>query len=272
MTVFTATSPGPNVASGAFSSHYAAAAAANAQQHEEQKRQFFLHIFGLLCAMIACTWLVACTAMANVTIRNFMLASGEDRIYEILGGGGFLSFILLLILKENLRHKRQATRNDYILLAMFTLTESVVVSLPCAMLAQIGWSTIVIQSFGMTLALCAGLALFATQTRYKLTKWKGPGIVVMQTLFFYSIYNLIFGYQDDMTLVTIGALVFGLFVVIDIQSTMHTMEPGSANAILAVTKLYLDFMNIFIRILRILVDSKIKESRNKKGNNHNKVD
>lgn len=234
--------------------------AAHGAQYEKLARQrFFAKIMSILCAMATGTSIIVWSIMTSPYWRNWILHDVQ-RAQNIIYASGFISLIILKALESNIMEKKEQPLADregpltYAFLAAFTVAESILASVPCAIMAQLGMQALVLEAFAITAFLFFGLAVFSIQTKYNFTKWAGAGLVVLQALLFWSITGLVFGFNEDMSLIVIGALLFCLFVVIDVQFILYRLGPD--DAILGAVTLYLDILNLFLYIMRILAENK----------------
>merc|ERR1711973_496670 len=99
---------------------------------------------------------------------------------------------------------------------------------------------VVVQAFFLTCAVVAGLTAFTFQTKRDFTHW-GTGLMA-------GLWILILG--GFMQVFVGGALLFSGFIIFDTQMIMTRVSPEEY--IMATIELYLDIINLFIEILKIL--------------------
>ncbi|KAJ2889625.1 hypothetical protein GGI21_006494, partial [Coemansia aciculifera] len=114
--------------------------------------------------------------------------------------------------------------------------------------------SIVAQALAITLGLFVVLTLFAMQSRYDFSK-------LGSTLFF-SLWAVVlvgfvqiflpFNRTFDLVMAVVIALVFCGYILYDTHMIMHRLSPDEY--IVASLDLYLDVVNLFLAILRILND------------------
>jgi len=115
----------------------------------------------------------------------------------------------------------------------------------------------VIMAAGITALIVFFLTIFAFQTRIDFTMFRG---IMGCILFVFIIAGLIMlfippGREMDIIYGSIGALIFSVYLVIDTQMMMggnHKFAISPEEYIFAAIALYLDIINIFLYILRIL--------------------
>ena len=87
---------------------------------------------------------------------------------------------------------------------------------------------------------------------------------LMQGMFLYSIFGWLLGYQFySMTYLLCGLLSACLFVIYDTQLIIERAERGDKDTITHALILFIDLFDLFIKILRILIEQKESEKRNK---------
>jgi hypothetical protein len=117
----------------------------------------------------------------------------------------------------------------------------------------------IIAVFGITSLMFAIMAIISMFSNIDLTKF-GPilfmgliGIIIA------SLINMFIGSQAfDLGIAIIGIIIFTLYIAYDVQKVKiisQTLEEDKA-AILCAFELYLDFINLFIKLLRLFGKSK----------------
>lgn len=113
--------------------------------------------------------------------------------------------------------------------------------------------------FGITSLMFAIMALVGTFTNIDLTKLGTILSMGLIGIIIASIINVFLGSQTfDLEITIIGIIIFTLYIAYDIQKVKYiaeTLEEDKA-AILCAFELYLDFINLFIKLLRIFGKSK----------------
>jgi FtsH-binding integral membrane protein len=110
----------------------------------------------------------------------------------------------------------------------------------------------VISAFGTTTVVFAGLAIYATTTKRDLSFLGGFLMAALLALIAISIFNLIWPLTSTGMLAFsfIGVLVFSGYVLFDFNRMKHYGVTAEEVPLMALN-LYLDFVNLFINILRI---------------------
>ncbi|MED4039442.1 Bax inhibitor-1 family protein [Niallia taxi] len=113
-------------------------------------------------------------------------------------------------------------------------------------------ANVVIMALGTTTVVFAGLAIYATTTKRDLSFLGGMLMAALLALIVISIYNIFWPIGTTAMLVYsfIGVLVFSGYVLFDFNRMKHYGVSAEQVPLMALN-LYLDFVNLFINILRI---------------------
>ncbi|CUA66855.1 hypothetical protein RSOLAG22IIIB_00304 [Rhizoctonia solani] len=144
--------------------------------------------------------------------------------------------------------KRLSHPINYVLLASFTVLES----LSLGLVVSFYESRIVLQAMLITLGVFLGLTLFTLQSKYDFSGM-GPylfgGLLVLVMTGFVGMF-VPFGQTMDLIYAAGGCLIFSGYIVYDTFVITKKLSPDEF--ILGAVSLYLDFINLFISILRVL--------------------
>lgn len=117
----------------------------------------------------------------------------------------------------------------------------------------------IIMVFGITALTFAIMALVGTMTKIDLTKIGTILLMGLLGIIIASIINMFIGSQTlDLGIIIIGIVIFTLYIAYDVQKVKYiaqTLEEDKA-AIICAFELYLDFINLFIKLLRLFGKSK----------------
>ncbi|MCM3217385.1 Bax inhibitor-1/YccA family protein [Niallia taxi] len=113
-------------------------------------------------------------------------------------------------------------------------------------------ANVVIMALGTTTVVFAGLAIYATTTKRDLSFLGGMLMAALLALIVISIVNIFWPLGTTAMLVYsfIGVLVFSGYVLFDFNRMKHYGVSAEQVPLMALN-LYLDFVNLFINILRI---------------------
>ncbi|CAH1965741.1 unnamed protein product [Acanthoscelides obtectus] len=199
---------------------------------------FMRKVYSLLTVQILLTVIIASIFMFTPPVRSFVHTN--DWMVMV----SFLASIIILI---PLHIKRRESPTNLILLAAFTVVQAYTVGVIVTFYSQ----ALVIQALVLTLVVLAGLTLFTFQTKYDFSAthsalFAGLCILIVGGLMQAFIQSSVF----EIALSLGGALLFCFFIIFDTQLIMNTLSPEEY--ILATINLYMDIINLFLYILRIL--------------------
>ncbi|XP_016298627.1 protein lifeguard 4-like [Sinocyclocheilus anshuiensis] len=202
------------------------------------RMDFLRKVYTILSLQIIVTTAVSALFMLCNPIKNFVHESPSLVLISAIG-----SLILLLALAV---YRHQHPINLYLLLG-FTLLESLSVATAVTFYEY----SIVLQAFVLTSAVFLGLTAYTFQSKRDFSKLGASLFAGLWILIIASFMRLFF-YNDTMELVFAGAgaLLFCGFIIFDTHLLMHKLSPEEH--VLASINLYLDIVNLFIYILRIL--------------------
>lgn len=190
-------------------------------------------------AQILLTTILSSISFFSVSYRYWIQNNFWLMIVSVFGALGFMLATYW---------KRKSYPANLAFLSAFTVLEAYSISVVTSFYE----SRVVVQALVLTLGIFVALTLFACQTKYDFTNW-------MPYLFGALWFMILFGFVAmfipfNSTLETIygalGALIFSGYILVDTQLVMrhYHVEEEIAAAI----SLYLDVLNLFLSILRIL--------------------
>lgn len=202
------------------------------------RMDFLRKVYTILSLQIIITTAVSALFMLCNPIKSFVHDSPLLVLISAIG-----SLILLIALAV---YRHQHPINLYLLFG-FTLLESLSVATAVSFYEY----TIVLQAFVLTSAVFLGLTAYTFQSKRDFSKLGASLFAGLWILIIASFMRLFF-YNDTMELVFAGAgaLLFCGFIIFDTHMLMHKLSPEEH--VLASINLYLDIVNLFIYILRIL--------------------
>jgi len=144
--------------------------------------------------------------------------------------------------------KRHSHPLNYVLLSTFTLMEAFTLGVVVAFFDNV----IVLQALLITLGVFIGLTLFTLQSKYDFSGM-GPflfgGLIALLMTGIVGVF-IPFSKTMDLIYAIIGCLLFSGYVVYDTYIINAKLSPDEF--IMGAISLYLDFINLFINILRLL--------------------
>lgn len=202
------------------------------------RMDFLRKVYSLLSLQIILTTATSALFMFSQTIKDFVHASPAVVLVSGLG-----SLVLLLALAM---YRHQHPINLYLLL-VFTLLEAVSVAVA---LTFYEYST-VLQALFLTCAVFSGLTAYTFQSKRDFSKMGAGLFACLWILIIASFMRFFFNSEStELVLAGAGALVFCAFIIYDTNLLMKQLSPEEH--ILASINLYLDIVNLFLHVLRLL--------------------
>lgn len=163
----------------------------------------------------------------------------------------FLTIILTFVILIALHFKRREHPTNLILLGAFTLTQSLLIGV----VVSIYDTAIVIEAFFITFFIVLSLTIYTLQSKRDFSTM-GAGLYAGLTVLIISGFIQMFVRSSiaEFGLCIAGALIFSLFIIYDTHMLMYKHSPEEY--ILVTIELYLDIINLFLYILRILAAAK----------------
>ncbi|KAM7539455.1 hypothetical protein Aperf_G00000050038 [Anoplocephala perfoliata] len=165
----------------------------------------------------------------------------SEKPYILLGL--LISSIVFLVA---MLFKRYEHPTNLILLLAFTFVEAFLVGIVVVEFDAYQ----VLQAFFITMGLIVGLTMYAMQTRRDFSSWTVYLSCGLLALIFGGISNLFFASSLLHMILSIGgAVLFSFMIISDTQIVMERLP--AEEYVAATITLYLDFLNLFLHILRI---------------------
>ncbi|XP_030640728.1 protein lifeguard 4 [Chanos chanos] len=202
------------------------------------RMDFLRKVYTILSLQIIITTAVSALFMFCGSIKDFVHASPSVVLLSAIGSLGLL-FALAI-------YRHQHPVNLYLLLG-FTLLEAISVATAVTFYEY----SMVLQAFILTSAVFLGLTAYTFQSKRDFSKL-GAGLFTCLWILIIGSFMRLFFYNDTLELVFAGAgaLLFCGFIIYDTHILMHKLSPEEH--VLASINLYLDIINLFLHILRIL--------------------
>jgi len=199
---------------------------------------FMRKVYGLLGIQLSLTTIIAGALCFTPGVKEMVQANSWMLLPAFV-----LSFGLLI----GLHLKRKQHPLNLILLAAFTVVEAYTVGVLVTFFDQ----AVVVQAFFLTAAVVCGLTAFTFQTKRDFSNMGAmlfTGLIVLICGGFIQMF--VGGEVTETALAVGGALLFSGFIIFDTQMIMTRVNPEEY--IVATIELYLDIINLFIEILKIL--------------------
>jgi len=203
------------------------------------RMQFIRKVYSILTAQLLLTTVLSAVSLFSDSYKHFIKFNQWLMFTSIIG-----AFVFLLLTFW----KRKSYPANLLFLTAFTVSEGYAISVVTAFYDSrtVLWAVII------TLGIFAALTIFACQTKYDFTHWLpylGGALWLLIIFGFMAIFFPIGGIME-LVYSGIGALVFSAYILVDTQLVMRRCH--IEEEIAAALNLYLDVINLFMFILRIL--------------------
>lgn len=200
---------------------------------------FIRKVYTILLTQIVATTIVGGIMMSNESVKSWVQNNQWMMLTAVVG-----SFVSLFALFW----KRQSYPTNFWLLGAFTLIEAYTVGTVTSFYD----SKIVLEALLLTAGIFLALTLFTFQTKYDFISWGSFLYMSVWGLVLVGFAGMFFPHNSTFELVysAFGCLIFSGYVLYDTQMLIkhHSVD----EYIMASISLYLDFLNLFLSILRIL--------------------
>ena len=215
--------------------------AVDAHVQRQMRLGFIRKVYGILTCQLALTTIVCSVLALNGACRRFVMTTPSLMYIGMLGSFGVL--IALMMFKN--QHPLNAQ-----LLFVWTLMEAYTVGVICASYTAAGQGRIVVEALILTLSVFVILTLYTLQSKRDWSflgagLYSGLWLLIFWGLFSWFVPALAGGLYS-----LFGALLFSGFIIFD--TWQITERFGYDDHILASITLYLDILNLFLFILRLL--------------------
>ena len=185
------------------------------------------------------TAVMSSISFASDSYRNWIQTHPWVMIVSVFGALG----VMLLTY-----WKRKSYPVNLLFLTGFTLLEAYGISV----FTSFYNASVVVQALVLTLGIFVALTLFACQTKYDFTNWIPYLFGALWFLVMFGFMAMFFpmGSTAELVYSGLGALIFSGYILVDTQLIMRHLHVEEEIA--AAISLYLDILNLFISILRIL--------------------
>lgn len=210
------------------------------------RKAFIKKVFGLLAVQLALTTAIAGAMVASGQTKAMMINNPWILHLSFFGSFGTL---MSMVISDKLRHTHPT---NLIMLFAFTAFEGVLVGAVSSMYA----TSIVVTAFAITAAMTTALCGYALTTKDDFTTKGGMLISCLFALLIASVMGIFFHTPLlELGISFGGAILFSAFIVYDVQKMMggnHKFSISPDEYVFAAIGIYLDIINLFLHILRIL--------------------
>ncbi|KAK5110824.1 hypothetical protein LTR62_005535 [Meristemomyces frigidus] len=203
------------------------------------RMQFIRKVYAILTVQLLFTTALSAVSFVSTGYKNWIQSNQWMMWLSLFGAIGFMLLTFW---------KRKSYPTNLIFLAGFTGLEAYSISV----ITSFYESRIVLQALIFTLGIFLALTLFACQSKYDFTSWMPYLFGALWILIIFGFMSAFFPHTSGLELGygIVSALIFSGYILVDTQLVMrhYHVEEEIAAAI----SLYLDVINLFLSILRIL--------------------
>ncbi|KIW17266.1 hypothetical protein PV08_04457 [Exophiala spinifera] len=205
----------------------------------EIRMAFVRKVYTILTIQLFLTAALSCLSFYSSGYRNWIQSNSWMMWISLFGAIGFMLLTFW---------KRKSYPQNLIFLTGFTALEAYSISV----ITSFYESRIVLQALVITMAIFVALTLFACQTKYDFTSWIPYLFGALWILVIFGFMAAFFPRNSTTELIYggVAALIFSSYILVDTQLVMRHYHPEEEIA--ASISLYLDILNLFLAILRIL--------------------
>jgi len=201
--------------------------------------QFIRKVYAILTVQILATAILSSISFFNTGYKSWIQTNSWMMWVSLFGA---IAFMLLTF------WKRKSYPTNLLFLTGFTALEAYSISVVTSFYD----SRIVVQALIFTLGIFVFLTIFACQSKYDFTSWMPYLFGGLWILIIFGFMSAFFPHNSKVELGygVVSALIFSGYILVDTQLVMrhYHVEEEIAAAI----SLYLDIINLFLSILRIL--------------------
>ncbi|KAI5300501.1 hypothetical protein KEM55_006988 [Ascosphaera atra] len=203
------------------------------------RMQFVRKVYSILTVQLLFTTILSSVSFFSESYRTFVQQNAWLTLVSCVSA---IVFMLLTY------WKRKSYPTNLLFLGGFTLLEAYAVSTVTSFFN----ARVVVEALFITLGLFVVLTLFACQSKYDFTAWQPYLGFALWFLILWGFMAVFFPYSSTAELVygSIAAIIFAGYILIDTQLVLRHYHVEEEIA--AAMSLYLDVINLFLAILRIL--------------------
>ncbi|XP_053572816.1 protein lifeguard 4 [Bombina bombina] len=209
-----------------------------ASAHIQIRMGFLRKVYSILSVQLLLTTVTTALFLYFDSVRTFV---HESFALLVISAIGSLCTVIALTV-----YRHQYPFNLY-LLTGFTVLETVTVAITVTFYDV----AVVLQALVLTVAVFLALTTYTFQSKRDFSKF-GAGLFTGLLILILAGFLRLFLYSEtlDLVIAAAGALLFCGFIIYDTHVLMHKLSPEEY--ILAAINLYLDIINLFLHLLRLL--------------------
>mmetsp|Transcript_15616 Transcript_15616/g.51561 ORF Transcript_15616/g.51561 Transcript_15616/m.51561 type:complete len:245 (+) Transcript_15616:55-789(+) len=206
------------------------------------QRGFLRKVFGLVAAQLALTAALSAAFMFYAPLRSFAIHNHWMMMVS------FVASLGLLVACQVYAHSHPT--NLYLLFG-FTLAMAWSVATTCGAFAAAGLGLIVLEALALTASVTAGLTVYTLRSKTDFS-YLGAGLGAALWVLLLGGLLAMFVPGMHLALAMGGAVLFSAYIVYDVHMIANRLSPDEY--IHASISLYLDIVNLFLHLLRILAE------------------
>ncbi|XP_072296408.1 protein lifeguard 1 [Eucyclogobius newberryi] len=206
------------------------------------RRAFVRKVFSIVFLQLLFTFSVVCVFTFSSTVKALV----QDSIWVYVS-----AFIVFLVVVVPLSFCSSVSRrHPWNLLALVLVTMSL--SYMVGTIASYHDTVTVVLTMGATLVISLAVIAYSVQSRYDFTVCYGLLLVLSVDLLMFGVFSsFYYSHMAQVAYGALGALLFSLFLMADVQLMMGTMNRGVSpeDYVSAALMIYLDIILIFLYLL-----------------------
>ena len=208
------------------------------------RKGFITKVYGIIFVQLLITTITVYISLDNEAIMKFMMQNNYIIFFSAISA----IIVLLILVCGKLTN---VVPINYVLLLIFTIFESITVAFVTVFYEPIS----VLSCAGLSMLIVFGLTMYACFTKRDFTMMGGFLFSCSIILIFLGIIGLFFrSYFYQMFLNSMGVLLMSVYLIYDTQLVIgkNSQLIKLDDYILGALNIYLDIINIFLKILRLL--------------------
>lgn len=203
------------------------------------RNQFVRKVYAILSAQLIATTALSAVSFFSTSYKSWIQSNPLLLWISVIGSFVFLGLTYW---------KRKSYPTNLAFLALFTAAEAYTISVVVSFYDV----SIVLNALIITAGIFIFLTAFACQTKYDFTSWIPYAFGALWGLVIFGFIYIFLPYSKTADLIYggVAALIFSVYILIDTQLVMRKLHVEEEIA--AAISLYLDIINLFLAILRIL--------------------
>ncbi|KAJ8293591.1 Protein lifeguard 4 [Rhodotorula toruloides] len=211
------------------------------QSSQDVRNDFVKKVYSVLFLQILGTTLIGWLMSSNDSIVSWTREHSGLMLLPSLGAIGAMIGVYF---------KRHSSPANILLLGLFTVLEAITLGSVVSYFNQ----AVVLQALVITTFVFLGLTLFTLQSKYDFSSMGTYLYTFLLVFFFTGLVGIFIPYNRtfDMVMAGAGCLLFSAYIVFDTHMLFQRLHVD--DWVVACVALYLDIVNLFLQILRLLSD------------------